>query len=139
MINNPRDLVRDADSRYALGNVDCSDWEEAILFGGIAMDALTFEALASAAFDCTDAKATIYEMESSDVDFLPIKFHLDYKSFLSLRRHMMAHFDLLIVPPSKRWLAYLTSDLETFVYGCPKFLSKIRNASGVILGDESSN
>ena len=99
------------------------------------MDSATFDALANAAAAYTDTEATIYEMESSDIIFSPVQFHIDYDSFISLRRHMMALLDSLIIPSSKEWIAYLTGDLETFVYGHPDFLSKIRYANGVILGD----
>lgn len=136
MTNSAEQLIRELISRYAVIEVDCKNWEELVLFGGIAMDAATFNAIASAAASYGDMECTIYEMESANTDFSPIHLQLDYKSFLSLRQHAISHLDLLLLPPSKEWMAYLSNDLESFVYGHPEFLTKIGRAKNVILGDQ---
>lgn len=112
-------------SRYGLAALDCAGWNEIELFGGAGMDEPTFDALASAAVARGDSSATIYELESTKVEFPPVSIGLDFVSFNSLKGNIVSHFDLAMVPPSKAWAALLTNELETFVCGPPEFLAAV--------------
>lgn len=119
-------------SRYGLGALHCEDWGELMLFGGIGMDASTFNALADAARALGDIRATVYELETVDTQFAPVSISLDFPSFNDLKRDAISHFELAVVPPSEAWAALLTDELETLVYGPPNLLSNIaRNLSQV--------
>ncbi|MEO5829711.1 MAG: hypothetical protein ABIQ36_03990 [Rhodanobacter sp.] len=112
-------------SRYGLAALNCADWDEIGLFGGVGMDEPTFDALASAAVARGDTSAMIYELESTKIEFKPISIDLDFVSFNSLKGNIISHFDLVMVPPSKAWAALLTNELETFVCGLPSFLAAV--------------
>ena len=112
-------------SRYGLESLHCEDWDEMELWGGIGMDAPTFAALADAAKANGDASATVYEMESTKVEFPPVDISLDFESFNKLKANTASLFDVAIIPRSKAWVALLTNELRTLVYGPPQFLETI--------------
>ena len=117
-------------SRYGLAALNCAGWKEIELFGGVGMDKPTFEALASAAEACGDTSVTLYELESTKVEFPPVPIGLDFASFNSLKGNVVSHFDMAMVPTSKAWVALLTNELETFVCGPPEFLAVVSNNLG---------
>ncbi len=112
-------------SRFGLDPLRYEGWEELILWGGVCMDSSTFNALAAAAIEQGDSSATAYELESIQIEFAPVEFRLDFKSFDQLNGDMISHFEIAIVPPSARWVALLTDEPETLVYGSPAFLAAI--------------
>jgi hypothetical protein len=124
-------------SRYGLAALNCAGWNEVELFGGVGMDKPTFEAIASAAKARGDTSATLYELESTKIEFPPVTIDLDFASFNSLKGNLVSHFDLAMVPASKAWAALLTNELETFVCGPPEFLAVVSNNLGD--GAESAN
>lgn len=89
------------------------------------MDESTFDAVASAAAAYGDTSAMIYELESTNIEFKPVSIDLNFASFNSLKGNIISHFDLVMIPPSKAWLALLTNELETFVCGHPAFLATV--------------
>lgn len=89
------------------------------------MDAQAFDALAAAAIAHGDTEATIYELESLNAEFAPIPIHLDFESFNQLKAKTACLFAVAMLPPSRKWVALLTEDLETFVYGPPDFLANV--------------
>jgi hypothetical protein len=117
-------------SRYGLKALNCEEWDELELFGGIGMDAATFSALANAAQTHGDTQVTVYELESIKIEFQPVQIHLDFASFNQIKANTISLFDVAMVPASRTWVALLTDELETFVYGPLQFLSDVaRNAS----------
>lgn len=118
-------LSRVLSSRYGLDELHCEEWSEIELWGGIGMDGPTFTALADAAKAQGDVSATVYELESIEVEFPPIDVSLDFESFNRLKASAASLFDVAVVPRSKAWAALLTNELETFVYGPPAFLAAV--------------
>jgi hypothetical protein len=112
-------------SRYGLPALNYGNWRELILFGGIGMDLPTFKALADAAVLQGDVEATVYELESFKIEFSPIPICLDFESFNQLKANTACLFEVAVLPRSRRWVALLTDDLETFVYGPLDFLSGV--------------
>lgn len=112
-------------SRYGLPALNCENWGELILFGGIGMDLPTFEALAAAAMSQGDVEATVYELESLRIEFPPVPIRLEFESFNELKANTACLFEVALLPPSRRWVALLTDDLETLIYGPPDFLADV--------------
>jgi hypothetical protein len=112
-------------SRYGLPALNCENWGELILFGGIGMDLSTFEALAAAAMSLGDVEATVYELESIKIEFPPVLIRLEFESFNQLKANTACLFEVAVLPSSRRWVALLTDDLETLIYGPPDFLAKV--------------
>lgn len=125
------ELSSSLSSRYDLVAFDCDGWSELKLFGGIGMDATTFNALAAAAIARGDTQATIYELESTKVEFSPVRIRLDFASFNQLKANTISLFEVAMVPPSRTWVALLTEELETFVYAHPEFLSEVSRLGNV--------
>lgn len=130
-------LSKALSSRYGLAALNCTDWNQVELFGGIGMDKPTFDALASAAVARGDISVTVYELESTKIEFEPVSIDLDFASFNSLKGNIISHFDLVMVPPSKAWTALLTNELETFVNGPAAFLAAV--SDNLAKGSESTN
>lgn len=101
------------------------------------MDEPTFAALANAAVARGDSSATVYELESTKVEFQPISIRLDFVSFNSLKGNIVSHFDLAMISPSKAWVVLLTNELETFVCGPSAFLADV--SSNLAEGAENVN
>lgn len=112
-------------SRYGLPALSCANWRELALFGGIGMDPQTFNALASAAALRGDTEATIYELESLNVEFPPAPIHLDFDSFNQLKSNTACLFEVAMLPRTLGWIALLTDEMKTFVYGPQDFLSDV--------------
>lgn len=112
-------------SRYGLPSLDYDNWGGLVLFGGIGMDFPTFNALATVAVSQGDKEATVYEMESCGAEFPPITIHLNFESFNRLKADTACLFDIAVLPSSRRWVALLTSDLKTSIYGLAEFLADV--------------
>lgn len=123
--NKAVELSKAVSSRFGLEALDCADWSELELFGGIGMDRSTFCAIANAAIEQGDKQVVIYELETTRVEFEPVSIDLNFASFNQLKGSAISHFDMVMIPPSKAWVALLTNELETFVCGAPHFLSDI--------------
>lgn len=94
------------------------------------MDRDAISALSSAARRYGDEKATVYEMESVNQEFPPVDVELSYEGLRKLRAMMMAHFDLLLVPESRRWVVLLSNELESIFFGTEEFLAAVTNGGG---------
>lgn len=119
------ELSRAVSARFGLEALECADWSELKLFGGIGMDRSTFCAIANAAIEHGDKQAAIYELETIRMEFEPVSIELDFHSFNLLKGNAISHFDVAMIPPSRAWAALLTNELETVVYGTSLFLSAI--------------
>lgn len=119
------ELSKAVSARFGLEALDCADWSELELFGGIGMDRSTFCAIANAAIEQGDKQVVIYELETTRVEFEPVLIQLDFLSFNQLKGSAISHFDVVMIPPSRTWAALLTNELETFVCGTSSFLSGI--------------
>lgn len=124
-ISRAMELSNALSSRYGLKELDCDGWGELELFGGIGMDAETFAALADAAIAQGDTQATLYELESTKIEFAPVHIDLDFASFNQLKAHAASLFEMAMIPSSRTWAALLTDEQETFVYGPQSFLSEV--------------
>ena len=93
------------------------------------MDAATFNALAKAAIARGDTTAIIYELESIKTEFKPISIGLDFSSFNQLKRSAVSHFEVAMLPPSKTWVALLTNELQTIVYGSRDFILDVASCA----------
>jgi len=107
-----------------------SGWQAKKMPGGVAMDRDAISALSSAARRYGDEKATVYEMESVNQEFPPVDVELSYEGLRKLRAMMMAHFDLLLVPESRRWVVLLSNELESIFFGTEEFLAAVTNGGG---------
>lgn len=111
--------------RYGISRLDCGGWGGLELFGGVGMDPSTFDAIANAAIRRGDDKAVIYELESTKVEFAPILINLDFSSFNHLKGNLISHFEIAMLPLSRTWVALLTSEFQTIVYGNEGLLSDV--------------
>lgn len=125
MTNKANELSAKLSARYGLTALNCEDWGEIELFGGLGMDATTFNAVANAAITRGDTGVTIYELESIKIEFPPVSIDLNFYSFNHLKGNIISHFEVAALPPSKTWAALFTNELKTFVYGPIAFLSDI--------------
>ncbi len=120
------ELKRMLMERYDISDLCWDEWEEITLWGGVAMDALTFSALSDTARTFGDKGAKVYVVESTKTNFQPLDITLNFESFKKLNHEMISFFDLCIVPNSRAWVAWLVNyDMETHVYAAPSFVSSI--------------
>jgi hypothetical protein len=61
-------------------------------------------------------------METTQKEFEPLEISLSADGFQLLRRNLMSHFDLLLVPGSRCWAMATTHDMEAIVYGPKKII-----------------
>lgn len=123
--NKAIEVSKALSSRYDLEELDCEDWSELTLFGGIGMNKATFTALASVAGGHGDMQATIYELETTQVEFEPVSIDLEFRAFNQLKGDAISHFEVVMIPSSRNWAAVLTSELETIVLGEFQFLNDL--------------
>lgn len=107
--------------RFAV-TLDVVDWREMEFFGGIAFVLREVDNLCRLARHSGDSEVIAYEMESLDRDFPPTAFPVDADGMRNLSNSWMAHFELLLVPPSKAWAIAITPDMEAFLLGPKKFV-----------------
>ncbi|GAB3465805.1 hypothetical protein GCM10027321_31210 [Massilia terrae] len=110
--------------RYGI-EVDAKYWESREVPGGVGLPDEVVASLALAARRYDDRSAVAYEMESSNKEFAPLTVSLDQEGFDTLRRSMLSHFDLVLVPPSKKWALVLSHELDGILLGPEHFLAKL--------------
>lgn len=120
--NQALDAVSALEHRCGLV-LSCSDWHVLEVPGGVAMSHESISALAVAASKYSDTKAVAYEMESVNQDFDPVEVEISDDGMRQLRTMMISHFDLLLVPESRRWVVLLSNEMESIFFGPEKFLA----------------
>lgn len=111
-------------SRYQV-DIDSTDWESLTVHGGVAMDADALHSLQSAASNYDDHSVDVYEVESTQGEFPPIRVDLTDTGMQQIRDNLMSHFDLVLLPDSRRWVAFLSSELVGEICGPKEFIDSI--------------
>lgn len=110
--------------RYGI-EVNAKDWESREVPGGVGLPDELVVSIGLAARQFDDRSAVAYEMESSNKEFAPLNLSLDQEGFDALRRSMLSHFDLVLVPPSKKWALVLSHELDGVLLGPEHFLAEL--------------
>jgi hypothetical protein len=100
-------------------------WESKQVEGGVAVSDEIVVAIGSAARQFGDETATVYEMESSRSEFAPMTVQLSRDGFRHVRQSLLSHFDLVMVPASRKWALVMNHDLEGVLFGPKSFLAAI--------------
>jgi hypothetical protein len=110
--------------RYGI-ELDTKAWESKHLPEGVGLPDELVGKLASAARQFDDRVAVAYELESSRKEFAPLSVSLDEAGFDALRRAMLSHFDIVLIPPSRKWALLMSHELEGLLLGPEHFLAQV--------------
>jgi hypothetical protein len=110
--------------RYGI-DLHTEGWENKPIPGGAALADHLVPRLAAGALQFDDQSAVAYEMESTKKEFEPFVVSLDQRGFDALRHSMLSHFDLVLVPRSKKWALVMSHELEGMVLGPKQFVAAL--------------
>jgi hypothetical protein len=106
-------------------DLNMDGWESVEVEGGVALPDEIVAALGSAARQFGDETATVYEMESSGREFAPMTVQLNKDGFTHVRQSLLSHFDLVMVPASRKWAFVMSHELDGVLFGPQSFLASI--------------
>lgn len=118
------EVLRELSERYDV-HLDFTRWQTKTIFGGVGMSEEDLIPLRAIEEENGFATATVYEMESLERNFAPVEIPLSGDGLRTLRSQLMGHFDLLIVPRSRKWSLLLTNELQSIIYGPQDILERI--------------
>jgi hypothetical protein len=110
--------------RYGV-DLQTKGWENKPIPGGAALADEVVPRLAEGALQFDDQSAVAYEMESTKKEFEPLVVSLDRRGFDQLRHSMLSHFDLVLVPHSKKWALVMSHELDGMVLGPRQFVASL--------------
>jgi hypothetical protein len=116
--------------RYGVA-LETEGWDSKKLFGGIAISDVLVNALYEIEHRYGDNPVIVYEMETVQKEFEPLAISLTEDGFKLLRRNLMSHFALLMVPHSRRWAMATTPDMEAIVYGPKEIIDLLPNEDAI--------
>ncbi|HEU4853561.1 MAG TPA: hypothetical protein VFT37_15540 [Telluria sp.] len=118
------EILRSLAERYNV-HLDMGDWEGREILGGIGMDESNLAPFQAFEKERGYTTATVYEMESTHLEFTPLDIPLNVEGLRTLRRELIGMFDLALVPHSRTWALVMSNELESIFYGPAELMKRI--------------